>query len=289
MNPMASHPDFLGDLDALLVKGDPTLEELEMQAFGRRVTGHLDGLLIQPSALPCYPESYPHPVDSIYHADTPHIQLSPAADGLPQQTNHPLSPIAETPANPPVSQPSSLDKATYVMELHVITKAKGKTRKATKDFRAMKAPTKLSFELSYVQFFESVVKVAGVRQSQLDHERMRWKHQKPASSPLTNISEDKSYRIMVQAAQSKKVADHWIIVEMGKPFLSEAISLDSDLEEIIEQLKAKYPVGKCQVHPNQHCFSTPNGKDHWVLDHPKLVTWAGSIVRPPLLFHFSTC
>jgi hypothetical protein len=110
------------------------------------------------------------------------------------------------------------------MELHVITKAKGKTRKATEDFRAMKAPTKLSFELTYVQFLESVAKAAGVRRSQLDHEHMRWKHRKPASSPLTNISEDESYRIMVQAVQSKKVADRWIIVEMGKPFLSEAVS-----------------------------------------------------------------
>jgi hypothetical protein len=34
MNPMASYADFRGDLDALLVEGDATLEELEMQAFG---------------------------------------------------------------------------------------------------------------------------------------------------------------------------------------------------------------------------------------------------------------
>jgi hypothetical protein len=34
MNSMASYADFLGDLDAPLVEGDTTLEELETQAFG---------------------------------------------------------------------------------------------------------------------------------------------------------------------------------------------------------------------------------------------------------------
>lgn len=51
---------------------------------------------------------------------------------------------------------------------------------------------------------------------------MHWKHQRLALASPTNISEDESYGIMVEAIHSKEV-DCWIIIEMGKLLLSKAV------------------------------------------------------------------
>ena len=53
----------------------------------------------------------------------------------------------------------------------------------------------------------------------------RWKFRKLASASPIGIFEDESYGIMIQAIRSKKEADRWIVVEMGKPLLSEAVGL----------------------------------------------------------------
>ena len=52
-----------------------------------------------------------------------------------------------------------------------------------------------------------------------------------------------------------------------------------------------YPTGNCKSHPNDHCYSTSDGKSHWLLDRPKLMTWAGSIVNPChfLFYHVLMC
>lgn len=109
------------------------------------------------------------------------------------------------------------------MELHIITKAKAKRLRAAEDFTARKPLTKISLTLTYLQFLKEVANVANVKVHQLDCENMRWRHQKPVSASPTNISEDESYNIMIEAICSKKDADRWIIVEMGKPLLSEAV------------------------------------------------------------------
>ena len=277
---MASYSDFRGDLNKLLVEGSPTLEELEIQAFGicveftrhtrhwstdqlnpgRRVTGDLDGVLTQRSALPRYPESYPHQIDfnsdpdRTYGFTTPRSHpslftsrppLTPAPDPQllesPQPTTRPISPIVEIPAEPPIPA------VPYVMELHVVTKMKGKTGrgKAAEEFRAKKPPINLSLHQTYVQFLTSVAKVADVKQSQLDREHMRWKHQKPATSPPVSVSDEESFSIMIQAIRSKKV-DRWIIVEMGKPLVSDAMSSILLNSSCLIKLKVAFSHGPCR-------------------------------------------
>lgn len=135
--------------------------------------------------------------------------------------NSPVSPIIEIPSWSPSPQP--LPK--YVMELHIITKAKVKGVKAVKDFTIRKPPRRISLSLTYLQFLEEIAKAADLQK--LDHENMRWKHQRPASASPTNISEDESYSIMIQATRLKKEEDCWIIVEMGKPLISEAVGIIS--------------------------------------------------------------
>ena len=125
--------------------------------------------------------------------------LTPAPDPQllksPQPTTCPISPVVEIPAEPPIPA------VPYVMELHVVTKTKGKTGrgKAAEEFRAKKPPINLSLHQTYVQFLTSVAKVADVKQSQLDREHMRWKHQKPATSPPVSVSDEESFSIMIQA------------------------------------------------------------------------------------------
>lgn len=65
---------------------------------------------------------------------------------------------------------------------------------------------------------------------------------------------------------------------------STQVTVDGESEEIIATLKEKYPIGDCKIHPKNYCFSRPGGKDHWLLDHTKLVIWAGAIVSS---FHSS--
>ena len=65
---------------------------------------------------------------------------------------------------------------------------------------------------------------------------------------------------------------------------STQVTVDGESEEIIATLKEKYPIGDCEIHPKSYCFSRPGGKDHWLLDHTKLVIWAGAIVSS---FHSS--
>ena len=64
------------------------------------------------------------------------------------------------------------------------------------------------------------------------------------------------------------------------------VAVDDEIDEIIEVIKEKFPIGNCQIHPKDHCFSKPGGTDHWLLDRPKLVTWAGTIASSlcPLSF-----
>lgn len=156
--------------------------------------------------------------------------------GSPPQTASPLSPFVETPVRSPTPQPLPLETAPkYVMELRIVTKTKGKRGKAGEDFKITKSPIRLSLDLTYLQFLKEVAKVAEVKVSQLDCEHMRWRPQKPASASPTNVSEDESYGIMIQAIQSKKTADRWIIIEMGKPLLSEAVGLTSLLTHMKAQ------------------------------------------------------
>ena len=264
------YPDFLGDLDALLVEDSPTLEELEVQAFGkvyiqfvthtevlmradtlstgRRVTGHLDGAITQQSTLappPTYsPGPYPHransnnsltrgygptppdPADRLPPTSAANFNDQHRLFEFPEQMNSPVSPIIEIPSRSPSPQP--LPK--YVMELHIITKAKAKGVKAVKDFTIRKPPRRISLSLTYLQFLEEVAKAAEVDPQKLDHENMCWKHRRPASASPTNISEDESYSIMIQATRLKKEEDRWIIVEMGKPLISEAVGIISLLD-----------------------------------------------------------
>lgn len=220
---------------------------------GRRVTGHLDNDLIQQlRAQPptYYPGPYLHQVDfngglnRSFSPDVPQHQRRPTTPSVavdqyqsldfspsPLTDQFPLTPAAsnrpfELPRQTP--SPQALPSAvapTYVMELHIITKTKAKRGRGTEDFKISKPPTRISLNLTYSQFLEEIAKAAEVKQSQLDHEHMRWKYRKPASASPTNVSENESYGIMVQAIRSKKEVDRWIIVEMGKPLLSEAVSL----------------------------------------------------------------
>jgi len=104
--------------------------------------------------------------------------------------------------------------------------------KAVKDFTIRKPPRRISLSLTYLQFLEEVAKAAEVDPRKLDHENMRRKHQKPASASPTNISEDESYSIMIQATRLKKEEDRWIVVEMGKPLISEAVGFISLLDNV---------------------------------------------------------
>jgi len=211
------------------------------------VTGDLDGVLTV--RFPQGP--YPHQVDfnnrfAQYVADAPLLEHRPTTHPVDnrshdfppspdlfidqpfeflERTASPLSPPAETPSQPPTPQPLPEDPK-YVMELHIIAKAKGKSRgkQTAPSLTAMKSPVMISFNLTYEAFLEEVAKVADVQPSQLDRENMRWKHRKPATAPPTIISEGESYGIMVRAVRSKKNADQWIIVEMGQPLLSKAVS-----------------------------------------------------------------
>jgi hypothetical protein len=105
----------------------------------------------------------------------------------------------------------------YVMEPHVVIKGKpGKRARATEDLTMRKKPTKISLDLTYSQFLTNIAKALDVELSQLDCENMRWKFRKPASSPPTNISDNQSYDIMIQAIQPRKEPDRWIIHQETK-------------------------------------------------------------------------
>ena len=186
---------------------------LNVLPTGRRVTGDADGSSIQrPLASP-----QTHPSDIYPHwVNTSHT--------LTHSNNDPA------PVDPFTIQTSITTETTpgYIMELHIITaKAKAKRGKSAEDFTIMKPPTQLSTHLTYLQFLEKVAKVAEVNICQLDCKHMRWKFQKPASASPTSISEDESYGIMIQAICSKKDVDCWLVVQMGKPLLSEAVGLVS--------------------------------------------------------------
>ena len=73
---------------------------------------------------------------------------------------------------------------------------------------------------------------------QLDCEHMHWKFRKLASASPTSIFKDESYSITFQAVHLKKEADCWIIVEMGKPLLSEAVGLVFCLQHATKLIKA---------------------------------------------------
>ena len=68
------------------------------------------------------------------------------------------------------------------------------------------------------------------------------------------------------------------------------LAVDHRITEIVEKLKEMYPIGNCESHPKDHCYSTPDGKNHWLPDWLKLMTWASLIVGPHhlLLYHVLT-
>src|SRR5258705_168547 len=54
------------------------------------------------------------------------------------------------------------------------------------------------------------------------------------------------------------------------------LAADKKLNTIIAWLKHKYPIGRCAIHPTEHCFFNKLG--HWNLDLYKLFVWAVEIV-----------
>lgn len=79
---------------------------------------------------------------------------------------------------------------------------------------------------------------------------------------------------------SKKVCTHSSLSQITLMTRRVQLRLDDEVEEILERLKQKYPIGACEMHLKEHCFF--NQYSHWILDRPKLVVWAGQIVSPPL-------
>ena len=183
--------------------------DTDVSGTGRQALGDPDGSLIQ----------YPHVSPPMYHSDLDPHQVN---------TSGPLvhSPNSPTPVDLFINQPAMETTPEYIMELCIVTaKAKMKCRKPADDFKIMKLPVQLSANLTYPEFLKKVVKAANVRVCQLDCEHMHWKFRKLASASPTSIYKDESYSIMVQAVHLKKEADCWIIVEMGKLLLSEAVGL----------------------------------------------------------------
>lgn len=106
------------------------------------------------------------------------------------------------------------------MELHIIYKKAG--RKATDT--VAKAPLTLSSGLDYDGFLDAIASVAEVRKPQVDRENLQWLPKRPANVKLTAVSNSESFALMLKEICNKKENDRWVVIRMGKPLISDAVS-----------------------------------------------------------------
>jgi hypothetical protein len=59
---------------------------------------------------------------------------------------------------------------------------------------------------------------------------------------------------------------------------SKRVRHDDELEEIAASLAAKYPPGRCALHPDLPCFHHRASDLHFELTRPRLLVWANGIV-----------
>jgi len=105
------------------------------------------------------------------------------------------------------------------MELHIVYKKGGRKGTGT----TTKAPLTLSSALDYDGFLDAVAKAAEVRKAQIDRENLQWLPKRPANSKPTAVSNDESFELMLKEICNKKVSDRWVVIRMGKPFVSDAV------------------------------------------------------------------
>ena len=105
------------------------------------------------------------------------------------------------------------------MELHIVYKKAGRKAMGT----TAKAPLTLSSALDYSGFLDAIARVAEVRKSQIDRENLQWLPKRPANSKPTAVSNDESFELMLREISNKKEGDRWVVIHMGKPFVSDAV------------------------------------------------------------------
>ena len=109
----------------------------------------------------------------------------------------------------------------FTMELHIVYKKAG--RKAAGI--TPKAPLTLSSALDYDGFLDAIARAAEVRRSQIDRENLQWFPKRPANSKPTAVSNNESFELMLKEISNKKESDRWVVIRMGKPFVSDAVRL----------------------------------------------------------------
>jgi len=107
----------------------------------------------------------------------------------------------------------------FTMELHIIYKKAGRKVTGT----TTKAPLTLSSALDYDGFLDAIARAAEVRKSQIDCENLQWLPKRPANSKPTAVSNNESFELMLKEICNKKESDRWVVIRMGKPFVSDAV------------------------------------------------------------------
>ena len=70
----------------------------------------------------------------------------------------------------------------------------------------------------------------------------------------------------------------FLILLSNNSLQAHKLKFDDELEDLVNEIDVKYPVGLFEMHSNVQCFNYRPADQHFILDRLKKLVWATHIV-----------
>ncbi|KIJ53809.1 hypothetical protein M422DRAFT_242071 [Sphaerobolus stellatus SS14] len=167
--------------------------------------------------------------------------------------------------------------------------------------------------MSWKDLLQSVATKCNTLPELLNISSMRWKPSRPANAAMMPLATESAFGYLIHSINAKTPQ---IQIWMGPPAAQQVpvpaadpiggapsqmtwYSLDKNnapedddhkgatskvqyqaiLEQIVQEIEAKYPIGLCKLHETERCFHYRPADTHYKLDRTRMLVWASSIER----------
>ncbi|KAJ3728263.1 hypothetical protein C8R42DRAFT_716221 [Lentinula raphanica] len=178
---------------------------------------------------------------------------------------------------------------------------RGKTAKSTKlvpQASQVAGPCTLSLEANWGDFVKIVCQTAGCSDDELVLGSLRWswvtvkgasKHRSPITTAngfeqmiknIKNMNEKDRNAGMNSRSQmdSTFTQDEALDIDLTS-LIGQKKTIDQHLEPIVERILDKYPVGRCNEHPDIHCIKYEPNQWHFHLDNNRVRVFAMAVLK----------
>ncbi|KIJ30391.1 hypothetical protein M422DRAFT_253093 [Sphaerobolus stellatus SS14] len=196
------------------------------------------------------------------------------------------------------------------VELPSVAQNNGRKSKTVKQTPLSFGPIEMDKKTTHVAFLAKIAAAVESTPECLDVQSLRWKFTKPANSAIFPLSSEAGFIslrkkitgsqptiriLMSKPRQATQIVPEWsadfqqtttrwnttqeetTTEDAGTSRRLGRARFDDDLKATVEQLKAKYPEGRCEYHKDKRCCISRTSGHHFELTQPRLLAWAGQI------------